>query len=188
MASTILEISFPLMVLTYMVASTVAVPCGRPCPSMGEKALAVLHGGDLLGFGCFFVGEGDVAVTYMPAFSRRSRGCRNVIAPSVTSDVVDWDELETGERKEGGYFAAFSFMQKSAAGITIMITGFALQLSGYVPNAAQGEAVQLTIRSLYALFPLSCYCIGALLFTRFSLNEEAHAAVKAALTERRAPA
>ena len=123
-----------------------------------------------------------------PFSSAQPEAAGNVIAPSVTSDVVDWDELETGERKEGGYFAAFSFMQKSAAGITIMITGFALQLSGYVPNAAQGEAVQLTIRSLYALFPLSCYCIGALLFTRFSLNEEAHAAVKAALTERRAPA
>ncbi|NBQ11809.1 MAG: MFS transporter [Gammaproteobacteria bacterium] len=167
----ILHISFPLVVLTYMIASTVTVPLWTAL------------------FGCFFfVGEGDVAVSYVLAFILGAAGgCGNVIAPSVTSDVVDWDELETGERKEGGYFAAFSFMQKSAAGITIMITGFALQLSGYVPNAPQGEAVQLTIRSLYALFPLSCYCIGALLFMRFSLNEEAHAVVKAALAERRTP-
>ena len=187
----ILHISFPLVVLTYMIASTVTVPLWTALSKrMGKKALwlssMVVTS---LGFGCFFfVGEGDVAVSYVLAFILGAAGgCGNVIAPSVTSDVVDWDELETGERKEGGYFAAFSFMQKSAAGITIMITGFALQLSGYVPNAPQGEAVQLTIRSLYALFPLSCYCIGALLFMRFSLNEEAHAVVKAALAERRTP-
>jgi GPH family glycoside/pentoside/hexuronide:cation symporter len=186
----ILNISFPLVVLTYMIASTITVPLWTALSRrVGKKALwlssMVVTS---LGFGCFFfVGEGDVLVSYVLAFILGAAGgCGNVIAPSVTSDVVDWDELQTGERKEGGYFAAFSFMQKSAAGITVMLTGFALQLSGYVPNAVQDETVRLTISSLYALFPLSCYCIGALLFTRFSLNEAAHEKVKALLAERRA--
>ena len=82
--------------------------------------------------------------------------------------MVDWDELETGERKEA---ISLRKLHASAAGITIMITGFALQLSGYVPNAAQ-EAVQPAIQYLRPV-SLELLLPGALLFTRFSLNEEA---------------
>jgi Na+/melibiose symporter-like transporter len=38
--------------------------------------------------------------------------------------VIDYDELVTGERKEGAYFALWNFAQKSASGITLMVTGF----------------------------------------------------------------
>ena len=116
------------------------------------------------GFGLFFfVGAGDVTMTYvLAALVGAAAGCGNTIAPSVQSDIVDYDEWKTGERKEGGYFAGFNFMQKSAAGVTIMLTGFVLQLSGYVPNVEQTER-QPAIRSLYALFPLACYLIGLIL-------------------------
>ena len=108
-----------------------------------------------------------------------------MIAPSVQSDIVDWDEWKTGERKEGGYFAGFNFVQKSAAGVTIMLTGFVLQLAGYVPNVEQTEASQLAIRTLYALFPLTCYLIGAVLFLRFSLGEKEHLQIREELEARR---
>ena len=67
-----------------------------------------------------------------------------------------------------------------------MLTGFVLQFSGYVPNVEQTEAAQLAIRSLYALFPLACYLIGAILFLRFSLDEEAHGKIRSELEARRA--
>lgn len=183
------DISFPLVVMTYMVGMTVSVPLWAPLGRrFGKKRLWLCSMlGTAFGFGGFFLlGAGDVVQTYvLAAFLGVAAGCGNVVAPSVQSDIVDFDEHETGERKEGGYFAAFNFVQKSAAGVTIIITGFVLQLSGYVPNVEQTEGVQLAIKSLYALFPLSCYLIGSLLFLRFSFNEKEHALVRDDLEARR---
>lgn len=183
------DISFPLVVGTYMLAMTVTVPLWSPLGRyFGKKRLWLCSMlATAFGFGgFFFLGQGDVMQTYLlAAFLGVAAGCGNVIAPSVQSDIVDFDEHRTGERKEGGYFAAFNFIQKSAAGVTIMLTGFVLQFSGYVPNVEQTETAQLAIKSLYALFPLSCYLIGSLLFLRFSFNESEHGAVRGELESRR---
>jgi sugar (glycoside-pentoside-hexuronide) transporter len=183
------DISFPLVVGTYMLAQTLSVPVWTPLSRVfGKKALWLFSMlVTSVGFGTFFlVGEGDFTMTYvLAAVVGAAAGCGNVIAPSVQSDIVDWDEWKTGERKEGGYFAGFNFVQKSAAGVTIMLTGFVLQLAGYVPNVEQTETAQLAIRSLYALFPLTCYLIGAILFLRFSLDEAAHDRVRTELEARR---
>ena len=183
------DISFPLVVGTYMLAMTVTVPLWSPLARrFGKKRLWLCSMlGTAFGFGgFFFLGQGDVVQTFVLAgFLGVAAGCGNVIAPSVQSDIVDFDEHRTGERKEGGYFAAFNFIQKSAAGVTIILTGFVLQFSGYVPNVEQTETAQLAIKSLYALFPLSCYLIGSLLFLRFSFNEIEHGVVRGELESRR---
>lgn len=183
------DISFPLVVGTYMLGMTVSVPLWAPLARLfGKKRLWLASMlGTAFGFGgFFFLGAGDVVPTYLlAALLGVAAGCGNVIAPSVQSDIVDFDEHRTGQRKEGGYFAAFNFIQKSAAGVTIIITGFVLQFSGYVPNVEQSESVQLAIRSLYALFPFSCYLIGSMLFLSFSFNEREHQAVRRDLEVRR---
>jgi len=42
------------------------------------------------------------------------------------------------------------------------------------------------MRILFAIFPLVCFGIGAVLMTRFSFNREEHARVRAAIDARRA--
>ena len=61
-----------------------------------------------------------------------------------------------------------------------------LDLAGYVPNQPQTETVKTAILALYALFPLVCYLIGTLIFMRFSLGEEEHRRIRAALDARAA--
>ena len=41
--------------------------------------------------------------------------------------------------------------------------------------------VQIAIVTLYGLFPLVCYLIGAAMFRRFTLDEAEHARIRAAL-------
>ncbi len=183
------DISFPLVVGTYMICMTVTVPLWSPLGRrFGKKRLWLFSMlGTAFGFGgFFFLGEGDVMQTFVLAgFLGIVAGCGNVMAPSVQSDIVDFDEHKTGERKEGGYFAAFNFIQKSAAGVTIMLTGFVLQFSGYEPNVPQSDSAILAIKSLYALFPFACYLIGSILFLRFSLNEKEHGVIRNDLESRR---
>ena len=112
-------------------------------------------------------------------------GGGDVIAPSIQADVIDYDDYLTGERKEGAYIAIWNFVRKAAGGVTAGITGFALEASGYVPNAdEQTEAVKITILALMGLLPAACYAVGILLFWRFRLNREEHAKVIAAIHER----
>jgi GPH family glycoside/pentoside/hexuronide:cation symporter len=92
--------------------------------------------------------------------------------------VIDWDELRTGQRKEGVYFAAWHLAEKLALGVAAAATGLALAASGFAPNQPQGGSALLAMRLLLSLFPLACYSAGALLFVRFRLDRAAHARVQ----------
>ena len=134
--------------------------------------------------------EMDARVTLIfgaAVFAGLAAGCGGTIAPSVQSDIIDYDEYLTGERKEGSYFAAFNFVHKGAIGFMTLITGYVLQFSGFVPNQEQTEAVQISMVFLYGMLPLICYLIGAYLFSKFTLDEKEHELMRAELDKRRSP-
>jgi GPH family glycoside/pentoside/hexuronide:cation symporter len=115
-----------------------------------------------------------------------THGCGMVIGPSIKADIVDWDEVQSGERKEGVYFATWNLASKSAAGFAIALGGVALGAAGFVPNAVQEPDTRLVIRCLFALAPCACYSIAALLLKRFSLDEQEHRRIRATLAARAA--
>jgi Na+/melibiose symporter-like transporter len=70
----------------------------------------------------------------------------------------------------------------------LLLTGFVLDFAGFVPNIEQTMQVKIAMVSLYGLFPLVCYTIGAILFSRFTLDENAYEVIRAELDARRAKA
>ena len=140
----------------------------------------------LTGFGfggMFFLYPGSDALILILAFlCGVGGGSGAAMAPSIQSDVIDYDEYLTGKRKEGTYFASWNLVFKTATGITFMITGFVLGASGFVPNQDQTDSTKLAILVLYALFPFFCYLIGGIILSRFSLNESAHQKIRQALS------
>ncbi len=134
-----------------------------------------------------FLGRDDLVwVMVVACTAGAAVGGLDVIFPSIQADVIDWDELQSNERKEGVYFAAWAFAAKTALGIAGMLAGFALAASGYQPGQQQPESVQLTIRALMSGVPLVTYGTGILLFRRFALTRESHAAIQRQLAARRA--
>ncbi len=128
----------------------------------------------------FFLGEGDlVPLTLVTISFGLMNGCGSVVGPSLKADVVDWDEAQTGERKEGSYFATWNFAQKGAGGVSIWATGMMLALTGFVPNAEQGETTILGMRLLAAAYPFVLHLGALALVTRFALTEHAHRAARA---------
>lgn len=179
----------PVFILCYMVPSFASVPLWLPLARRyGKKTIWTCSMiGTALSFGgMFFLTEGSVILISVLAFAAgTAAGAGGTIGPSVQSDVIDWDEHQTGQRKEGAYFAAWNFVFKASFGLTLMLTGFVLQVSGFVPNQVQTEGVKTAILSLYALYPLVCFLVGAALFSRFDLNESEHAEIRRSLDERR---
>ena len=167
------------IILSYMVPSTLSVPFWVPLSKKFGKIKLWMFSMGLTGvsFGAMFALPflaQDIQVTWVftaAIFAGIAAGCGGTIAPSVQSDIIDYDEYITGERKEGSYFAAFNFVQKGAIGVMTLVTLFTLQAVGYVPNAVQTMPVQVSMVFLYGLLPFICYAIGIMLFSRFTLDE-----------------
>lgn len=185
----------PLIIFAYMLPSSASVPLWLPLSRRFGKIKVWLGGMLLTGvsFGAMFllpfIETVEMRLTWiilMAVLAGLANGCGGTIGPSVMGDVIDYDEHRTGERKEGAYFAAWNFVQKGALGVMLLLTGFVLEFSGFVPNQEQTMTAQVAMVTLYGLFPLVCYLIGAALFSRFKLDEVAHAKIRTELDARAA--
>ncbi len=110
--------------------------------------------------------------------------CGFVVAPSIKADVIDYDEYQTDQRKEGAYLAAWSFVQKSAAALAAMLLGFVLQLVGDTPGEEQTGPTRFAIMALISFVPGVAYLVAAVVFGRFRLDEAEHARIRAILDAR----
>jgi GPH family glycoside/pentoside/hexuronide:cation symporter len=55
-------------------------------------------------------------------------------ATSMMADVSEINEIRTGINKDGAYAAVFSFAQKCAISIGVLLSGYSLTLIGFVPG------------------------------------------------------
>jgi Na+/melibiose symporter-like transporter len=183
----------PIIIFAYMLPSSASVPLWLPLSRRFGKIRVWMGGMVLTGvsFGAMFflpffddVNTRLAWIILWAVFAGLANGCGGTIGPSVQGDVIDYDENLTGERKEGAYFAAWNFVQKSALGLMLLLTGFVLELSGFIPNAEQSMSVKLAMVTLYGLFPLVCYAIGAVMFSRFKLDEQAYKKIRTSLDDK----
>ena len=123
--------------------------------------------------GMLTVGEGEVALLlFLLVFAGIAMGCGGVLASSILAQVIDMDARRTGERKEGLYSAAMTFVLKVGTSLSLAVSGFVLDALDFVPNAAQSPESLLGIRVLFAGMPCAGFVVGAFLFRGFSLREE----------------
>ena len=66
-------------------------------------------------FSLFFMGEGDfVATAIILAWAGTAFAASMTISPAMQADVIDYDELYTGKRREAQYGALWSIVTKFA--------------------------------------------------------------------------
>ncbi|UCE85335.1 MAG: MFS transporter [Deltaproteobacteria bacterium] len=173
---------------TFFVTSLVAIPLWVRLGQRFEKKSLCLVSMCVvsLAMGALgFMGEGDlVGVTLVAGLAGGAGACLDVLFPSIQADVIDYDELRTGERKEGMYFAAWSFAFKTASGLAGMLVGFLLGASGFEPNVEQTQSTKWAIRALMSGIPFFCYSAGLLVFMRFGLSRSLHAEIRSAIDAR----
>jgi len=154
---------------------------------IGKRRLWLLATATLaLAFSCLaLVQPGVVWIAFcLAAIAGVGGGCGQVVGPSIQADIIDWDEMRTGERKEGAYFAVWNFVRKTAYGLSAMGTGLMLDAVGFVPNAVQSESTQHAMRAIFGLVPGCCYVAAWFALRRMRLDEAEHAAIRRALDER----
>lgn len=136
--------------------------------------------------GVFFLGPGDTLIYGILVFlSGIGFGATLAIPSAIQADVIDYDELLTGERREGQYIGLWSISKKMAAALGIGIGLFLLGFSGYTPNVQQNESVVFMLRILYALVPSLCNLAGILIALTYPLDEIKHSRILAAIEQRK---
>jgi glycoside/pentoside/hexuronide:cation symporter, GPH family len=137
-------------------------------------------------FACMgLVGAGDwLLIGALTVVFGVTTGASVVLGPSLKADVVDTDEAETGERKEGVFFAAWNLAIKASIGIAILLAGFVLSATGFQPNVAQSASALGGIRLLVSVLPLVSHALAVALLMRLDLDEHAHAAIRSRILAR----
>lgn len=115
-------------------------------------------------------------------------GLALVSANSMMADIADEHEFQTGRRQEGIFFGALSFASKAAVGLGTMMSGLALDLTGFPVGAEPGQVDAATVFNLGAVYgPLlgvfvvfAVYCM-----THYRLTKAIHDEIKAGLARQR---
>jgi GPH family glycoside/pentoside/hexuronide:cation symporter len=160
----------------YVISAVVSIPIWvRLSKSLGKRdtwlASMALAAGAFGGM--WFIGTGDVALTMLLlGVAGCAMGCGGVLSASILADVIDLDEQRTGERKEGVYSAAMTLVLKVGTSLATAASGVVMTATNFVPNVAQSEASLLGIRLLFAGLPFLGFVVGAILFRRFSLDDD----------------
>ncbi len=110
-----------------------------------------------------------------------------VVIPPMLGDIMDYDELHTGERREGSFSAIYSWQLKMAFAIGGGLSGPLVELVGFrIANGVdQPMEVINRMRILLATIPFVLVAISMLLLWRFPLNRTRMAEVNAELVRRR---
>ncbi|MGD9044403.1 MAG: MFS transporter [Desulfobacterales bacterium] len=137
--------------------------------------------------GVFFLGPGDTHIYGILVFlSGIGFGATLALPSAIQADVIDYDELLTGKRREGQYIGLWSIAKKFAAAVGVGAGLSILGLAGYTPNVAQTEQVQLTLRTLYALVPSVCNIIAFVIVLAYPISSRVHEHIRSAIAERKA--
>jgi len=135
--------------------------------------------------GVFFLGPGDAAIYGVLVFlSGIGFGATLAIPSAIQADVIDYDELLTGERREGQYIGIWSIAKKLAAAVGVGAGLSLLGLAGYTPNVEQSQQVQWTLRTLYALVPSLFNVIAFCIALAYPISSGIHKDIRTAITRR----
>ena len=123
----------------------------------------------------FFMGPGDLWPTLaVLIWAGCAFGAGLFLGPAMQADVIDYDELHTGKRREAQYGALWSIMTKFMVIPSMSVPLAILASVGYVPNVPQSGDVQLAIRAIFGLAPASTALIAFLLALRYPITKRVH--------------
>ena len=110
----------------------------------------------------------------------------SVITISIIPDVIEYDELSVGIRREGFLYSLIFFAYKVAVASAIFLTGLYLDLSGYVENVfPQADSALLAIRLLVGAVPVVMVLIAVWFMTTYPITKQMHEGIKRELIQKR---
>ena len=156
------------------------------------SAFSVLFA-SIIYFILFFVRiQNPWAFCVMIAFGNLGTGLFNLLIWAFITDVIDYQEVQTGSRDDGTIYAVYSFARKIGQALAGGLGGWVLGAIGYQSSKAgevivQTESVTKNIYTVATLAPAVCYLIvGLILLFAYPLSKKVVEENNRILAERRA--
>lgn len=171
-----------ILIVAYLVSGVVCLPFWMALVArIGKLPVWLINAfiGVTGGIALFFVGEGDqMTVLFIELYVGMQSQVWLFLGGAMHADVIDYDELQTGKRREAQFSSLWTIIPKFA-----LIPGAAIPLAilggvGYVPNQDQSPEVLLTMRVLFSLVPATFNLIGAGLMWWYPLSERNHRKIR----------
>jgi GPH family glycoside/pentoside/hexuronide:cation symporter len=141
----------------------------------------------------FFVQPGQVALLFVLAILAGGGVSIGYLIPwSMLPDVIELDELQTGQRREGVFYGFFVFLQKFGISLGLALSNFILEAAGYVNQVPGGEvpvqppSVLMALRIFVSLVPALILLTSFLVVRAYPITREKHAQMRLELARRRA--
>jgi GPH family glycoside/pentoside/hexuronide:cation symporter len=103
-----------------------------------------------------------------------------IVPWAMVPNIIEFDQAETGERREGSYYAFFSFFQKLATGVAVWSMGQALAATGYLnpvqgqPLPTQPDAAVNAIRIFMGPVPAVLLIMSIIFAWRVNITRQSH--------------
>jgi len=142
-----------------------------------KKAFMISQGISLIGYillwFLFVPGKPWMYIIALPFFSFGIGGLFTMMM-SMTADVIDLDELNSGKRREGIFGAIYWWMVKFGFAIAGGLSGVIISIVGFtadVPTTEQQGAVD-GLHAFFCFFPMAGTILAMLIMRNYNLNEE----------------
>ncbi len=133
-----------------------------------------------------FFPAGSLVGPLLAAFFGGLLGGSIILLDSFVADVVDYDELHSGQNREGVYFGVWRMATKFSRAVGIGLAGLALDGIGFqAAAAAQSEGVRSGLAWLFGPGVGLFFVLGAAAFALLPLSDAAHKRIQALLIRRR---
>ncbi|CAL2094503.1 glycoside/pentoside/hexuronide:cation symporter, GPH family [Tenacibaculum sp. 190524A05c] len=136
----------------------------------------------------FVPGKPWMYIIALPFFSF-GIGSLFTIMMSMTADVIDIDELNTGKRREGIFGAIYWWMVKVGFAIAGALSGVIIWIVGFeseVPTTAQQGPVD-GLHAFFCFFPILGTLAAMYVMRNYSISEERANEIRAELDRRKKP-
>lgn len=152
-----------------------------------KKTFIITQGISIIGYVLFwflFIPGTPSAFLYALPFHSFGIGGLFTLMMSMTADVCDIDEYNSGERREGIIGAVYWWMVKFGHAFAGLLGGVILWLVDFDPDAAT-EASLTGLRLFYSFLPIIGVLGAIAVMWRYDITEEKANEIRKALAERR---
>jgi len=142
-------------------------------------------------FGLFLLQPNQISLMYLLAVMAGIGVSVAYLIPwSMVPDVIELDELKTGQRREGIFYGFMVLLQKFGLALGLFLVGIALEAAGFIKSIAgqplptQPDSALLAIRIAIGPLPAIILIGGLILAYFYPITPELHAEIRLKLQEK----
>jgi GPH family glycoside/pentoside/hexuronide:cation symporter len=176
---TAMNIAFPIFMVTGVIFIPVWLAIGKKLGKIKSYYIGLALFTIMMG-SLFFTSASQLWLFYAQVFMAGIGFSSFQLFPfSMLPDTIEYDQMQSGLRREGIFSGMWSAGQKIAYSVGPPIVGFALAISGFVMEGVQPESVANGVRIVFCIFPAAMVLLSFLPFSKYKITEEEFEKVKA---------